>query len=237
VPFKDYIKNVACCEIYATWPEQTIIANVLAIISFTLNRVYTEWYRGRGYDFTITNSTAFDHAFSYGRNIFERISQLVDDVFSTYITRPNIRQPLFSQYCDGQKVSCPNWMTQWGSKTLGEQGHDAISILRNFYGQDVYLKQATRGEGVPASFSGANLQTGSSGEAVRTIQTQLNAISNNYPLIKKQRVDGVFGPETLAAVETFQKIFSLPASGIVNFATWYKISAIFVAVERLAELR
>jgi len=237
VPFKDYIKNVACCEIYATWPEETIKANVLAIISFTLNRVYTEWYRGRGFDFTITNSTAFDQAFTYGRNIFEEISRVVDEIFTTFITRPNIRQPLMTQYCDGQRVSCPSWMSQWGSKALGDQGHAAIDILKRYYGYEIFLMQAQRVAGVPSSYPGTPLQMGSTGQDVRVIQEQLNAVSNNYPLIPKIRVDGIFGEETRKAVETFQSIFRLASDGIVGFSTWYKISSIYVAVTRMAELR
>jgi len=236
VPFKDYIKNVASCEIYSTWSEATIIANVLAILSFTLNRVYTEWYRGRGYDFTITSSTAYDHAFSYGRDIFEKISVVVDNIFTTFITKPGIRQPLLTQYCDGRKVSCPNWMTQWGSKDLGDQGYSAIDILKSFYGSDIYLMQTNKTSGVPLSYPGKSLQVGSTGPAVRTIQEQLNAISKNYPAIKKVRVDGIFGQVTRTAVETFQNIFRIPSSGIVDFPTWYSISNIYVAVTRMAEL-
>lgn len=236
VSFKDYIKNVASCEIYSTWPRETIKANTLAIISFTLNRIYTEWYRGKGYNFTITSSTAYDHAFSYGRNIYDEISSVVDEIFTTFVTRPNIRQPLLTQYCDGKNVTCSNWMSQWGSKTLGDQGHNAISILRNFYGHDVYLMEATKVSGVPASYPGTHLQVGSSGNHVRTIQEQLNAISNNYPAINKLRVDGIFGEQTRLAVETFQGVFNLPANGIVDFPTWYKISDIYVAVTRMGEL-
>jgi len=236
IPFKDYIKNVASCEIYSTWPEQAIRANVLAILSFALNRVYTEWYRGRGYNFTITNSTAFDQAFTYGRNIYERISVVVDELFTTFVTRPGIRQPLFTQFCDGSRVQCPRWLSQWGSKTLSEEGYDALSILRYYYGSNVFLLQATRVSGVPASFPGSNLSVGDTGPAVRTIQEQLNAISDNYPLIPKTRVDGAFGEQTANAVRTFQSIFGLPPNGIVDFPTWYQISNIYVAVERLAEL-
>lgn len=236
VPFSDYIKNVASCEIYSNWPEETIKANVLAIISFTLNRVFTEWYRNRGYDFTITNNTAYDQAFDYGRNIYDEISVIVDNIFNTYITKPGIRQPLFSQYCDGQRTSCPNWLSQWGSKSLGDQGYNSVDILKNFYGQDIYLMNANSVAGVPSSFPGNNLQVGSTGPSVRTIQEQLNAISNNYPAINKIRVDGIFGNGTRTAVETFQEIFNLPTSGIVDFATWYRISDIYVAVERLAAL-
>ena len=236
VTFQDYIKNVASCEIYSTWPRESLKANILAILSFTMNRVYTEWYRSKGFDFTITNSTAFDQAFVHGRNFYEDISTIVDDLFTTYITRPGIRQPLLTQYCDGTRVQCPNWMTQWGSKNLGEQGYDAISILRYYYGQEIYLMEAEKVSGVPISYPGVELQVGSTGPAVRTIQEQLNAISNNYPAINKVRVDGVYGEQTRVAVETFQRIFNMPATGIVNFATWYKISAIYVAVTRMAEL-
>ena len=237
VPFRDYIKNVASSEIYANWPEQTIRANVLAILSFTLNRIYTEWYPSKGYDFTITNSTAFDHAFSFGRNIFEEISNVVDDIFTTFVTRPNIRQPLLTQYCDGKRVSCPSWMTQWGSKQLGDQGYAAIDILKRYYGYDIFLMQAKKVAGVPSSYSGIPLQMGSTGQDVRVVQEQLNAISNNFPAIKKVRVDGLFGEETRNSVETFQGVFRLPADGIVGFNTWYKLSEIFVAVTRMAELK
>jgi hypothetical protein len=237
VPFKDYIKNVASCEIYSTWPESTIRANVLAILSFTLNRVFTEWYRSKGFNFTITNSTAFDHAFTYGRNIFKEISVVVDDIFTNYVTKPNIRQPLFTQYCDGKRSQCPKWMTQWGSKDLGDKGYTPIDILKHFYGSDVYLTKASKVEGVPISFPGAELTVGSSGNAVRTIQDQLNAIAGNYPAIKKLKADGIFGAETAASVMKFQEVFKLPGTGRVNYATWYKISEIYVAVAKLAELR
>ena len=236
VPFKDYIKNVASSEIYANWPTETLKANILAIISFTLNRVFTEWYRNQGHDFTITNSTAVDQAFTQGRNIFTEISDVVDNLFNTYITRPNIRQPLFAQYCDGRRVTCPNWLSQWGSKYLGDQGYDAVSILRRYYGSDIYLANAPKVAGVPSSFPGTPLQTGSSGAEVRMIQEQLNTISNNFPAIPKIRVDGAFGEETRNAVLTFQRIFNMPQSGIVDFPTWYRISGIYVAVARLATL-
>ncbi len=235
VPFKDYIKNVASCEIYATWPEATIRANVLAIISLTLNRVYTEWYRSQGYSFTITNSTAFDQAFSYGRNIFEEISVVVDDVFTTFITKPGIRQPLFTQYCDGQNSTCPTWMSQWGSKDLGEQGYNSIDILKTYYGPEIFLMQAEKVEGVPSSFPGRVLQVGSTGQDVRTVQHQLNTISKNYPAIPKVKEDGVYGESTEAAVQKFQEVFQLPTSGMVDFATWYRLSFIYVAVTKIAE--
>jgi hypothetical protein len=237
IPFKDYVKNVTCCEIYSTWPEQTIRANVTAIISLTLNRVYTEWYRGKGYGFTITNSTAYDQAFDYGRNIFEEISVVVDEIFSTYITRPNIRQPLFAQFCDGNRVVCETGLQQWGSKYLGDVGYTAINILRNYYGYDVFYQSADRVEGIPVSFPGEVLTIGSTGTNVSTIQEQLNAISDNYPKIPKIRVDGVYGEATQNAVSIFQEVFNLPVTGSVDYATWYKISDIYVAVEKLSELQ
>ncbi len=233
IPYKDYIKNVASCEIYATWPEEAIKANVLAIISFTLNRVYTEWYRSRGKNFTVTSSTAYDQKFVYQRNIFQEISRVVDDIFATYITKPDIKQPLFTQYCDGKNVTCPEWLSQWGSKYLAENGTGYIDILRSYYGTEIYLDSATQVTGVPISFPGNALQSGSVGESVRVIQRQLNSISNNYPLINKIAVDGVFGQSTVDAVKTFQEIFGLSPSGIVDYATWYEISKVFTAVERL----
>lgn len=236
VPFKDYIKNVASSEIYTTWTNNAIRANVLAILSFTLNRVFTEWYRNKGFDFTITNSTAYDQAFSYGRTIFEEISYVVDEIFTTYITKPNIRQPLLAQYCDGKRVSCPGWLSQWGSQGLGDQGYSPLDILRYYYGSEVYLSQAQIVEGIPQSFPGVSLMLGSSGTAVRTIQEQLNRISDNYPAISKIRVDGIFGEATENAVKKFQEIFLLPVTGIVDLATWYSISNIYVAVTKMAEL-
>ena len=233
VLFRDYIKNVACSEIYATWAQQTIKANVLAIISFTLNRVYTEWYRGKGYDFTITNSTAFDQSFVPGRTIFEEISVLVDDLFTTYITRDGAGQPLLTQYCDGRQTQCSG-LSQWGSQALGEQGWDAISILRRYYGSEIFLTTAERVEGVPMSFGGTVLTVGSAGEDVRTIQLQLNRIAENFPALPTVRPDGVYGQATEEAVRTFQGIFHLPQTGAVDFATWYSISNIYVAVSKLA---
>lgn len=236
VLFRDYIKNVACSEIYSTWPEATIYANILAILSFTLNRVYTEWYRNQGYSFTITSSTAYDHKWMQGRNIFDNISYYVDSIFNNYLSRPNIRQPIFTQYCDGNRVSCPNWMSQWGSKTLGDQGKSAIEILRHYYGSNIYINTAPEVSGVPQSWPGSDLSSGSTGESVRIIQEQLNTISTVYSVIPKLLVDGIYGPNTIAAVNAFQGIFNLPQTGVVNFATWYKISQIYVGVTRIAEL-
>ena len=236
VRYRDYIKNVASSEIYATWPDNTIRANVLAIMSFTLNRVYTEWYRNKGYDFTITSSTAFDHKWMYGRNIFESISRIVDELFDNYLSRLGVRQPILTQYCDGQRVQCPNWMTQWGSKYLGDQGYSAIEILRNFYGSNMYINTAEEISGIPASWPGQPLDIGSSGSKVRQIQEQLNAIANAYPALPKISVDGVFGENTQNAVKKFQQIFGLPATGIIDYSTWYEIQEIYVGVTRIAEL-
>lgn len=234
IPYQDYIKNVASSEIYATWPEEAIKANVLVIISFTLNRVFTEWYRSRGKNFTITSSTAYDQKFVYQRNIFQEISNVVDDIFSTFITKPSIQQPLFTQYCDGINVTCPGWLSQWESKNLGEQGEDYINILRRYYGSEIYLESATEVTGIPVSFPGETLDVGSSGDAVRTIQRQLNSISNNYPLIPKLAVDGNYGQSTLDAVKIFQEIFDLPQTGYVDYKTWYEISKVYTAVMRLS---
>ena len=236
VRYRDYIKNVASSEIYATWPDNTIRANVLAIMSFTLNRVYTEWYRNKGYDFTITSSTAFDHKWINGRNIFESISRIVDELFDNYLSRPGVRQPILTQYCDGQRVQCPNWVTQWGSKYLGDQGYSAIEILRNFYGSNMYINTAEEISGIPASWPGQPLDIGSSGSKVRQMQEQLNAIANAYPALPKISVDGVFGENTQNAVKKFQQIFGLPATGIVDYSTWYEIQEIYVGVTRIAEL-
>lgn len=236
VPYKDYIKNVASCEIYATWPEASITANVLAIISFTLNRVYTEWYRGKGYDFTITSSTAFDHKWIFQKTVYENISQVVDTIFANYLSRPNVSQPILTQYCDGKRVTCPNWMSQWGSKYLGDQGYSAIEIIRNYYGDDMYINEAEQIAGIPSSWPGYDLSVGSTGDKVRMIQEQLNRIARNYPSIPTIAVDGIFGEGTKSAVSQFQSIFNLPATGIVDYPTWYKISQIYVGVSKIAEL-
>ncbi len=236
VKYKDYIKNVASSEIYATWPANTIRANVLAIMSFTLNRVYTEWYRNRGYDFTITSSTAFDHKWIPERNVYDTISVIVDELFANYLSRPNVRQPILTQYCDGRRVTCPNWMTQWGSKELGDQGYSPIEILRYFYGDDMYINTAEEISGIPASWPGYTLEEGSSGEKVRQMQEQLNVIAGAYPALPRITADGVYGPATAEAVRKFQSVFGLPVTGKVDYSTWYKISEIYVGVSRIAEL-
>ena len=235
VPYIDYIKNVACCEIYSTWPESTIEANILAIMSFTLNRVYTEWYRNKGYNFTITSSTAYDHKWIYGKTIYENISQLADRLYNRYLARPNVKQPILTQYCDGKRVSCPNWMTQWGSKALGDDGFSAIDIIHYYYGSDMYVNEAEIVSGIPSSYPGYDLTIGSSGEPVITIQEQLNRIAQNYPAIPTVTVDGIYGSATAESVRAFQSIFNLPVSGIVDFPTWYKISQIYVGVSKIGE--
>jgi hypothetical protein len=235
--YKDYIKNVASSEIYSTWPTATIYSNIIAIISFTLNRVYTEWYRNQGYNFTITSTTNFDHKFIYGRNTFNSINVAVDEVFNTYIKRPpTARQPLLSQYCDGAKVQCPGQMTQWGSKALGDQGKTYEQILRSFYGNNLSLQKAQVVTGVPISYPGYALKLWSNGAPVRTIQGQLNAIANVYSAIPRLKADGIYGPATQASVRAFQKIFGLPQTGDVDFKTWYEISHIYTAVTKIAAL-
>ncbi len=236
VPYAEYIKNVASSEIYSTWPEATILANVLAIMSFTLNRVYTEWYPSKGYPFTITSSTAYDQKYVPGRNIFESISRAVDSVLTNYITRPDIVQPLLTQYCDGQRTTCPGWMTQWGAKELGDQGLDAIQILRYFYGFDITLDSAERVEGVPESYPGTPVRFGDSGPNVAVIQRQLQRIRQNFPAIRSIAADGIFGRGTEEAVRQFQAIFNLTPDGIVGKGTWYRLSQIYTAVTGIAEL-
>ena len=236
VRYRDYIKNVASSEIYSTWPDTTIRANVLAIMSFTLNRVYTEWYRNKGYSFTITSSTAYDQKFMYGRNIYQSISDVVDEMFQNYLSRPNVRQPILTQYCDGQRVTCSNWLSQWGSKYLGDQNYETIEILRYYYGESIYINTAEEISGIPFSWPGNNLDIGSSGQKVYQLQEQLNTIATAYPALPAMTVDGIYGEDTKASVRAFQSIFGLPATGIVDYATWFKISDIFVGVSKIAEL-
>ena len=235
VRYKDYIKNVVSSEIYATWPESTIIANTLAIQSFTLNRVYTEWYRSKGYDFTITTSTAYDQKFIYGRNIYENIDRIVDEIFANYLSRPNITQPIFTQYCDGNRVTCPQGLSQWGSKYLGDEGYSAIQIIRYYYGSNMYINTSEEIAGVPASWPRYDLTIGSSGSKVEQVQEQLLRISKNYPAIPSIPPDGKYGPATAAAVRAFQSIFNLPVTGVIDYSTWYKISNIYTGVTRIAE--
>ena len=236
VSFPDYIKNVACSEIYPTWPEDTITANVIAIVSFTLNRVYTEWYRNKGYNFTITSSTAFDHKWINERNIFDNVGLIVDEVFADYVSKPDVKQPILTQYCDGKRTTCSG-MSQWGSKYLGDQNYSALQILRNYYGSDIYINTAEEVSGIPLSWPGYTLDIGDSGTPVRTIQEQLSAIRRTYSNIPSLAIDGIYGEDTAAAVSRFQSIFDLPVTGEVDYSTWYKISQLYVALEKLAELR
>ncbi len=234
VRYKDYIKNVASCEVYSTWPESALYANILVIMSFTLNRVYTEWYRNQGYNFTITSSTAYDQKWVYGRNIYENIDVLVDTVFANYLSRPGVRQPIFTSYCDGNRVTCKG-LSQWGSKYLGDEGYSAIEIIRYYYGSDMFINTAEAISGVPSSFPGYDLGIGSSGEKVRQLQNQLNRIARNYPAIPTLTADGIYGPDTAEAVRVFQRVFNLPQTGVTDYATWYEISEIYVGVSRIAE--
>ncbi|MEG2788943.1 MAG: peptidoglycan-binding protein [Romboutsia sp.] len=234
VYFSDYIKNVASSEIYATWPTSTIYANVVAIISFTLNRVYTEWYKNQGYRFTITSTTQFDHKFIYNRNTFDTIDRVVDDIFNTYLTREDKIQPLLTQYCDGKQTQCPGVMTQWGSKYLGDQGYSYDRILKYYYGNNIQFKKASIISGIATSYPGYDLTIGSRGDAVKTVQNELNVISKAYPAIPKIAEDGIYGSKTKDSVEVFQKIFDIPRTGTVNFATWYEISRVYVAVSKIS---
>ena len=234
VRYTDYIKNVVSSEIYATWPESAIYANTLAIMSFTLNRVYTEWYRNKGYNFTITSSTAYDQKWIYGRNIYTNIDRLVDSIFANFLSRPGVSQPIFTSYCDGRNVTCDG-LSQWGSKYLGDEGYSAIEIIHYYYGSDMYINTATAVSGVPSSWPGYNLNIGASGDKVLQMQQQLNRIAQNYPAIPRVTADGIYGPETANTVRIFQGIFNLPQTGIVDYATWYKISEVFVGVSRISE--
>ena len=234
VRYRDYIKNVVSSEIYATWDENAIYANTLAIMSFTLNRVYTEWYRNKGYNFTITSSTAYDQKWMYGRNIYENVDRVVDSIFANYLSRPGVRQPILTSYCDGRRVTCDG-LSQWGSQYLANEGYRPIEIIRYYYGNDMYINTAQSISGVPASFPGYDLTIGSSGEKVRQMQSQLNRIAQNYPAIPMIAADGIYGPATAEAVRTFQRIFDLPQTGVVDYPTWYSISNIYVGVSRIAE--
>ena len=234
VRYRDYIKNVVSSEIYATWDENAIYANTLAIMSFTLNRVYTEWYRSKGYNFTITSSTAYDQKWMYGRNIYENVDRVVDSIFANYLSRPGVRQPILTSYCDGRRVTCDG-LSQWGSQYLANEGYRPIEIIRYYYGNDMYINTAQSISGVPASFPGYDLTIGSSGEKVRQMQSQLNRIAQNYPAILMIAADGIYGSATAEAVRTFQRIFDLPQTGVVDYPTWYSISNIYVGVSRIAE--
>lgn len=236
VSFTDYIKNVASSEIYPTWDEAALTANILAITSFALNRVYTEFYRSRGYDFDITNSTAYDQFFVNGRSYFENISRLVDSLFNDYLRRPGFVEPLAAKFCNGTTVTCEG-LSQWGSQNLARQGNNAVQILRNYYGNVEIVNNAPI-RGITSSYPGTPLRRGSSGPSVVVIQVELNRISQNYPAIPKlASVDGIFGSRTEASVIAFQRIFDLTPDGIVGRATWYALVRLYTAVTRLSELR
>ena len=233
VSFPDYIKNVASSEIYPTWPEESLRANIYAQISLALNRLYTEWYPSRGYDYDITNSTAFDQYFVYGRNIYDSIEKIVDEIFNIYIRKPGRVEPFYAEYCNGSTVTCPG-MSQWGTVTLANQGMNARQILTHYYGT-IELVTAGDVRGLTGSYPGV-LRPGTTSAAVRTIQTQLNRIAINYPAIGTTYADGVYGPQTEQMVRRFQSIFNLTSDGIVGKSTWYRISYIYTAVKKLAEL-
>ncbi len=236
VSFSDYVKNVASSEIYPTWDESALRANILAITSFALNRVYTEFYRSRGYDFDITNSTAFDQSFVNGRNIFENIERIAAELFNSYIRRDGNIEPLFAAYCDGIEVQC-NGLSQWGSVTLADQGYSPFEILQYYYGNDISIVSDASVDGDLSSAPLFPLSVGSSSDKVRVLQLRLNRISNNYPSIPKiATIDGIFAEDTEAAVKKFQEIFGLLPDGIVGSATWYTINRIYNAVKRLNEL-
>lgn len=236
VAFPDYIKNVASSEIYPTWPESAIRANILAQISFALNRIYTEYYRSRGYDFDITNTTSRDQAFVLGRDTFDNISQIVDDIFNDYLRREGSVAPLFAQYCNGTSVTCGG-LSQWGTVTLANQGYTPLEILKYYFGDDIELVRDAPVAGVTESYPGVALRPGTSGNDIRRIQIRLNRISANYPSIPKiVNPDGIYGPETEAAVREFQRIFGLTEDGIIGRGTWYMIQRIYNAVKRLNEL-
>jgi len=236
VSFSDYVKNVASSEIYPTWDESALRANILAIVSFALNRVYTEFYRSRGYDFDITNSTAFDQAFVNGRSYFENISRLVDELFNDYLRRPGFVEPLAAKFCNGTTVTCEG-LSQWGSQYLAQQGASSTEILENYYGNvETVLNAPIRG--LTQSYPGTPLRRGSTGPNVVVLQVALNRISQNYPAIPKiPSNDGIFGSRTEAAVIAFQRIFGLTPDGIVGPGTWYEIVRLYTAVTRLSELR
>ena len=236
VPFSDYVKNVASSEIYPTWEEAALRANILAIVSFALNRVYTEFYRSRGYDFDITSSTAYDQFFVNGRSFFENVARLVDELFNDYLRRPGFVEPLAAKFCNGTTVTCEG-LSQWGSQNLAQQGYNSTQILRSYYGNVEIVRNAPI-QGITSSYPGTPLRRGYSGPSVVFIQVELNRISQNYPAIPKiSPVDGIFGAQTEAAVRKFQEIFNLTVDGIVGSATWYALVRYYTAVTNMAELR
>ncbi len=236
VDFIDYVKNVASSEIYPTWEESALRANILAIVSFALNRVYTEFYRSRGYNFDITNSTAYDQYFVNGRSYFTNISRLVDELFNDYLRRPGFVEPLAAKFCNGTTVTCEG-LSQWGSQNLAQQGQNSVQILRSYYGNIEIVNNAPV-RGITSSYPGRLIRRGSTGPSVVTIQVSLNRISQSYPAIPKiSPVDGIFGAQTEASVRKFQEVFNLSVDGIVGKATWYALVRLYTAVTSLSELR
>lgn len=236
VSFSDYVKNVTSSEIYPTWEESALRANILAIVSFALNRVYTEFYRSRGYDFDITNSTAYDQYFVNGRAYFDNVSRIVDELFNDYLRRPGFVEPLAAKFCNGTTVTCEG-LSQWGSQGLAQQGYNSTQILRSYYG-DVEIVPNAPVRGIVSSYPGTPLRRGTTGPSVVTVQVMLNRISQSYPAIPKvPSVDGIFGARTESSVRKFQEVFNLNVDGVVGPATWYSMVRIYVAVSRLAELR
>ncbi|MBP1557927.1 MAG: peptidoglycan-binding protein, partial [Oscillospiraceae bacterium] len=236
VPFTDYIKNVASSEIYPTWPESALRANIYAIVTFALNRIYTEWYPSRGYDFDITNSTQFDQAFVRNRDYFENISEIVDEIFNDYVVRQGSVEPLFTQFCNGTTVTCEG-LSQWGTVPLAEEGRSPYEILQYYYGDDIDIEKNAPVSADEDSWPGYTLKQGAAGRDVNILQQELNRIAQNYPAIPRiTNARGVYDLETQRAVEKFQEIFSLPVTGEVDKATWYKIKRYFVGVKRLSEL-
>lgn len=236
VSFSDYVKNVASSEIYPTWEESALRANILAIVSFALNRVYTEFYRSRGYDFDITSSTAYDQFFVRGRSFFSNVSRLVDELFNSYLRRPGFVEPLAAKFCNGTTVTCEG-LSQWGSQALAQQGYNSTQILRSYYG-DVEIVANAPVQDYVSSYPGTPLRRGSVGPNVVVIQIELNRISQNYPAIPKvSAVDGIFGAATENSVTAFQEIFNLTPDGVVGPATWYALVRLYTAVTSLSELR
>jgi peptidoglycan hydrolase-like protein with peptidoglycan-binding domain len=235
VSFRDYIKNVASSEVYPTWPEEALRANIHAQISLALNRIFTEWYKSKGYNFDITNSTSYDQYYVHGRSIFEPMDRITEEIFNTYARKQGTIDPYYTEYCDGKTVSCKG-MKQWGTVTLAQQGRNALQILQYYYGNDLELVRTNNIADIPESYPGTPLRIGSTGDAVRVIQRQLNRIAQDYPFFGRTSVDGVFGQTTADVVKKFQKQFNLTQDGVVGRATWYKISYIYVSVKKLAQL-
>ena len=235
VSFRDYIANVASSEVYPTWPEQALRANIHCQISLALNRIYTEWYPSKGYTFNITNSTSYDQYYVHGRTVFDVMVKITDDIFNTYLRKRGTVNPYYSEYCDGKSVTCPG-LKQWGTVTLANQGRNALQILKYYYGNDIEIVRTNNIQSIPQSYPGSPIRQGDSGTAVFTLQRQLNRITKDYPFLGKLTVDGVFGSRMAATVRAFQKQFNLTADGVVGRQTWYKISYIYVSVKDLAEL-